>query len=90
VIAKLIIFVIAGVLIGSTATASGFVYWKRGGATYMCEGTGVSVFCKETNWKPAYEIAFIPGAVDVSYGGRLIFNCNRKQSPNYNCSYYGK
>jgi hypothetical protein len=88
---RFVVGLIAGLLLASsTAVASGLVYWKRGGNTYMCEGSGVSVFCKEANWKPAYEIAFIPGAVDVSYHGHLIFNCNRKQTPDFNCSYYGR
>jgi hypothetical protein len=90
---KLLATFIAGIVLGSCTVgmaATGFVYWKRGGSTYMCEGSGVSVFCKETNWKPGYQIAIIPGAIDVSYGGNLIFNCSRKLTPNGNCSYYGR
>lgn len=90
---RLIVGLLIGLILGMTTTAvasNGFVYWKRGGSTYMCQGDAVSVFCKETNWRPVYEISMFPGAVDVAYHGHLIFNCNRKQSPNYNCAYYGR
>ena len=82
-----VVGVIVGVMLGSTAggLASPGWIWNRSEATYSCKGSNVSVFCKETNWKPAYQMAIIPGNILVSFQGRIVFGCDRGTTPAYNC-----
>lgn len=90
---RIIVALIVGIAIGasSIASAEGLVYWERGGSTYMCEGTYRSVFCRETNWRGSkYGADIIPGQIDVTYGGRIIFSCERRLTPADNCAYYGR
>lgn len=88
---KLLLAFLCGVVLasGTAYAASEQAYWKNGGRTYKCSGGPVSVFCTETNWTKNYKPAIYPGAVSVSYGGRLIFWCARKLEPVDNCEYYG-
>jgi len=86
---------ILGLVTGIVLAASGLAiaaspYWATGGRTYSCKGGPITVFCRETNWKPAYEVAIIPGAIDVAFQGHVIFACDRGIRPDYNCQYFGK
>lgn len=87
-----IVMLLVGIVLGSAS--SGYAahsqhFWKERGATYSCEGSSRSGYCKETNWKPAYGVHIIPGQVGVSFGGNLVFYCKRGYRPIDNCSYIG-
>lgn len=78
----------AGLVHGDSAGAASA--WSYRGATYVCSpGSRVAVFCKETNWSPAYQVAIFPGAVTVSFAGEVIFGCKRGTYPAGNCEYFG-
>jgi hypothetical protein len=71
--------------VAATASVTAYAPWKSRGATYSCKGYGPAVWCKETNWKPAYEVSIIPGSIIVSFQGRVIFDCERGIRPARNC-----
>jgi len=88
---KFLLGLAAGIILGGTGIAvAASSYWSNKGQTYTCTGGPISVICKETNWKPSYEVAIIPGAIDVAFQGHVIFNCKRGIRPSYNCEYYGR
>jgi len=75
--------------VGIAAAATSYSYWTQKGATYKCNGGPTSVFCKETNWVPSYQVALFPGSVTVSFQGSVIFGCKRGIRPGNNCQYFG-
>ena len=86
-----IAMLVAGIVLGAapaTFAASGL--WNTRGATYSCNGWRESAFCKETNWRQNYGVAIIPGAVDVTFAGHVIFSCDRAIKPAGNCTYFGR
>jgi hypothetical protein len=82
---KLIVGFIAGAIFASGIASAATAYWEDRGKTYSCQGTAVSVFCKETNWRPAYGVSIIPGQIDITYRGKIIADCDRGHTPAYNC-----
>lgn len=76
-------------IVGKATTAPVAGYWEKHGKTYYCYGDNVRVFCKETNWKPAYEVGILNGLIATTFQGKLIFSCKRGIRPGNNCSYFG-
>lgn len=80
---------LVAVVVAALSMAAAAYAWTTDGASYTCKGSSRSVFCKETNWKPAYRVSIIPGWISVEYAGELIFGCRRALTPEDNCTYYG-
>lgn len=88
---KVVTAFVAGFLLATTGTAlAAKTYWTENGNFYKCEGIRSSVSCHETDYyrSQQYEVAIIPSDIVVSYGGRVIYGCNRKKRPAYNCESY--
>jgi hypothetical protein len=77
---------VAGLVVASGAAAGIASYWEHTGLTYKCRGTGTIATCKETNWQRNYSVWIMPGRITVDYGSNIIFTCNRKRQPAYNCT----
>jgi hypothetical protein len=86
---KMMLITVPVALIAAVLAVSAYA-WTYRGSTYICSPANrTAVFCRETNWSPAYQVAIFPGYITVSFGGEVIFGCKRGITPAGNCEYLG-
>lgn len=82
---KVIASLVAGFILGTTATAGAVVsaYWEGDGNRYHCDGVTSGVICIDR--KGGYQIGMTKGYVYLAYGKNNLAACERTKRPLQGC-----
>jgi len=77
---------IVGLVLGSTGVALGsssIAPWSQTAPSYACHGYSGAGFCR-LRYTP-YQGYVYGGAIGISYGGHVFFECKPGRAPTYSC-----